>query len=61
MVKLCHTVRTDLLDRRVHISFRKTIRLRFRHFIFFGARIIHAVHSLHDPIQNFLLAGIVLV
>ena len=61
MVKLCHTVRADLFDRCVQIGFRKAIRFCFRHFIGFGAFIIHFIHPFHDPIQDLLLAGIMLI
>ena len=61
MVKLCHAVCADLFDRCLQISLRKAIRLQFRHFIFFGALIIHFVHPFHNAVKYLLLARIVLI
>ena len=61
VVKLCHAVGVDLPDRRVHVRLRKAVRLRLRHLVCRGAGIVHLTHPLDDPVQNFLLAGIVLI
>ena len=61
MIELRGAVGADLLYRRVQIGLRKAVRLRFRHFVFFGAFIVHFVHPFYDAVKNFLLSGVVLV
>ena len=61
MIKLRRAVGANPVQGRVQVSLGKALRRRPRHFIGCVTGSVQITHPLYNPIQNFLLSGIVLV
>ena len=61
MVELRHAVCVDPVKGGAQIGLGKAVRLRLRHVIGLCPRIVHLAHARDDPIQNFLLAGVMFI